>query len=102
MIVTDNFGQIPRLQCISGSKVPNVGQWITPSGQDATRSAADPFDVALGSGNDPGYFNISLHPGRFIIFSDQGVYTCLIPDEAGLNRSVFVGIYLAALTSKHY
>lgn len=100
VIVADNFGRIPRLQCISGSEIPNVGHWITPSGQDATQSATDPFDVALGSRNDPGFFNISLHPGQFITFSDQGVYTCRIPDEAGVTRSVFVGIYLAALTSK--
>lgn len=100
IIVTDNFGRMPQLQCISGSTAPNVGQWIAPSGQDATHSTSDPFDVVLGSTNDPGYFNISLHPGQFITFSDQGVYTCRIPDEAGVTRSVFVGIYLPALTSK--
>ena len=102
IIVTDNFGQMPRLQCISGSKSPNVGQWIAPSGQDATYRTSDPFDVVMGDENDPGYLDISLHPGQFITFNDQGVYTCHIPDETGVVCSVFVGIYLPTLTSKTY
>ena len=101
IIITDNFGQMPHLQCISGSQSPNIGQWIAPSGQDATYRTSDPFDVVLGGGNDPGYLDISLHSGQFITFNDQGVYTCRIPDENGVPRSVFVGIYLPALISKH-
>ena len=91
---------MPRLQCISGSKLPNVGWWIAPSGLDATDSTNDPFDIVQGNADDPGYVNVSLHSGQFITFSDQGVYTCLIPDETGVNRYVFVGIYLPALISK--
>lgn len=100
IIVTDNFGQMPRLQCISGSNSPNVGQWIAPSGQDVTYSTSDSFDVMLGSVNDPGFMDITLHSGQFITFSDQGIYTCLIPDETGTIRSLLVGIYLPALTSE--
>ena len=88
---------MPRLQCISGSNSPNIGQWIAPLGQDATYSTSDPFDVVLGSMNDPGYMDITLHSGQFITFSDQGIYTCLIPDEAGVTHPVLVGIYLPAL-----
>ena len=91
---------MPRLQCISGSTSPNVGQWIAPSGQDVTYSTSDPFDVELGGVNDPGYVDIALHSGQFITFSDQGIYSCLIPDETGVTRSLLVGIYLPALTSK--
>lgn len=100
IIVTDNFGRMPRLQCISGSTLPNVGRWIAPSGQDTTYSTNDPFDIVQGDANDPGYVDISLHSGQFVTFNDQGVYTCLIPDETGVDQSVFVGIYLPALTSK--
>ena len=100
VILTDNFGQMPRLQCISGAKQPDVGQWLAPSGMDITLSASDPFDVTVGDQSDPGYLDISLHSGRILTIRDQGVYTCHIPDENGTISSFNVGIYLPALTSK--
>ena len=101
IILTDNFGRIPQLQCISGSKSPGVGHWFSPSGQDITLSANDPFDIIRGGQSDPGYVDISLHSGRILSIGDQGVYTCRIPDESGMIRFSFVGIYLPALTSMH-
>lgn len=100
VIITNNFGQMPHVQCISGSQTPSVGQWISPSGQDITYKTTDPFDVVVGDENDPGYLDISLHTGQFITYQDQGVYTCRIPDETGTIVSLHVGIYLPALTSK--
>lgn len=100
VILTDNFGQIPRLQCISGAMQPNVGQWLAPSGMDITFSANDPFDITVGDQSDPGYLDVSLHSGRILTISDQGVYTCSIPDENGTTSSLNVGIYLPALASK--
>lgn len=97
IILTDNFGRVPQLECISGSKMPDVGRWLTPSGQDTTLSANDPFDVTVGGQDDPGYLDVALSPGLILTFRDQGVYTCHIPDETGMNVSVFVGIYLPAL-----
>ncbi len=95
-----------RYQCISGSKLRDVGRWLAPPGQDITFSADDPFDVTIGGQNDPGYLDVSLHSGRILTIHDQGVYTCRIPDETGINVSVLIGIYLPALTSmyskKHY
>lgn len=99
IILTNNFGQIPRFQCISGSLLPNIGQWIAPSGQDITLSASDPFDVVTGGQDDPGYLDISLHSGQILSIHDQGVYSCRIPDETGTTTSVFVGIYIPALAS---
>ena len=101
IILTDNFGQIPRLQCISDTKLQDVGQWLEPSGQDITLSTDDPFDIIIGGQNDPGYLDISLHSGRILNFRDQGVYTCLIPDENGINSSLSVAIYLPGLTSMY-
>ena len=79
--------------------LPNVGQWISPSGQDVTQLNNDPFDVVSGGENDPGYLDISLHSGQTLNIQDQGVYVCHIPDETGRNTSVAVGIYNPALTS---
>ena len=99
IILTNNFGQIPHFQCISGSLLPNIGQWISPSGQDITLSTSDPFDIVTGGQNDPGYLDITLHSGQILSIHDQGVYTCRIPDETGTTTSVYVGIYIPALAS---
>ena len=100
LIVTNNFGQLPSLQCISGSQSAGVGQWITPSGRDATYQTSDPFDVIVGDESDPGFLEISLHSGRFITYEDQGVYACRIPDNTGAPVSLHVGIYLPALVGE--
>ena len=99
IILTNNFGQIPRLQCISGSQSPDVGQWLTPAAQDVTLSTSDPFNVVRGGASDPGYLDILLNSGQILTIRDQGVYSCVIPDETGTSTSFFVGIYLPALTS---
>ena len=99
IILTNDFGQIPRFQCISGSLLPNVGQWIAPSNQDITSAAGSPFNVVPGTQNDPGYLDISLDPGQILSIHDQGVYTCRIPDETGAVTSLHVGIYIPALAS---
>ena len=100
IVLTDNFGQIPHLQCISGSQSSNVGQWISPTGNDVTYVSTDSFDITLGDSSDPGYIEVSLVAGRSVTFSDQGVYECRIPDEDGILVSLFVGIYLPLLASK--
>jgi hypothetical protein len=100
IIVTNNFGQLPRIQCISGSLSAGVGQWIAPSGRDATYQTSDPFDITVGDESDPGFLEISLHSGQFITYEDQGVYTCRIPDDKGALVSLHVGIYLPAFVGE--
>ena len=80
--------------------MPDVGRWIAPTGQNITYSDVDPFDIIVGGANDPGYLEIRLDAGRSLRFTDQGVYTCLIPDESGASVALHVGIYLPAYTSK--
>ena len=99
-LLTDNFGQLPTIQCVSGYAVANVGQWLSPLGMDLTMAPLDAFDVTLGGQVDPGYLNVSLVSGQFLTIQDQGVYGCHIPDEMGRNASLFVGIYLPAFASK--
>ena len=99
ILLTDSFGQMPRLQCISATQMPHVGEWLNPTGQDITQSTSDPFNVIVGGENDPGYLDISLHSGRILTIQEQGVYTCRIPDESGVTAYFHIGIYLPALTS---
>ena len=93
-------GTIESLQCISGSAVPNVGQWIAPNGQDITRSNTDPFDTTVGGSANPGHLAISPAAGRTITSSWEGVYTCSIPDQAGAEQVFYIGIYLTRKSVK--
>ena len=99
-LLTDNFGQLPTIQCVSGYAVANEGQWLSPLGVDLTMAPLNAFDITLGGQTDPGHLNVSLVSGQFLTIQDQGVYGCHIPDEMGRNASLFVGIYLPAFASK--
>ena len=82
------------MQCISGSQIPDVGQWIAPDGQDITQNSDDQFEIIAGGINDPGYLDITLATGRSLTHGDQGIYTCRIPDEKGTITELHVGLYL--------
>ena len=99
-ITTDSSGMIGVLQCISGSLQPNVGRWISPSGQDITTSIIDPFEVQVGDQSSPGSLNIRQASGHSITTSFQGVYTCIIPNERGMEEYLHIGIYSHTFNSK--
>ena len=99
-ITANVSGMIGHLDCSSGSMTSNVGRWIAPNGEDITYSNIDPFDVTVGSANDPGHLSIQQASGHFLTASFQGVYTCTIPDEIGVERSLHVGLYLNGFNSK--
>ena len=88
------------LLCTSGSRAADVGRWIAPHGQDITHNTTDIFDVIVGGQNNPGNINISLEAGQSLGSSQQGVYTCIIPDEGGVERIFYVGIYPTNFSSK--
>ena len=77
-----------------------MGRWIAPHGQDITHNTTDIFDVSVGGQNNPGNINISLEAGQSLGSSHQGVYTCIIPDEGGVERIFYVGIYPANFSCK--
>ena len=96
----DSNGMLDELQCVSGSRRANVGQWIAPNGQDITYSNTDPFDIAVGGVDNPGSLAIRQAIGQILTSAFQGVYTCVIPDESGVNRSIHVGIYSNGFSGK--
>jgi len=100
-ITTDSSGTIGVLRCISGSLQPNVGRWISPSGQDITTSIIDPFEVQAGDQNSPGSLIIRQASGHSITTSFQGVYTCIIPNERGVEKYLHIGIYSHSFNSKY-
>ena len=80
--------------------MPNVGNWITPNGQNITYSTNGPFEVEVGDVNDPGYLDIGLASGQQLQHEHQGVYTCQIPDKMRNLALLHIGIYLPTFVGK--
>ena len=51
---------------------------------------------------NPGYMNISLEAEQSLGISQQGVYTCTIPDEREVQHTFHVGIYPSTFSSKFF
>lgn len=68
-----------------------MGQIVAPNGSYITSSSC----VTIGGVEDPGYISLRLQSS-----GDQGVYSCAIPDENGVQQFLHVGIYYGAFNSK--
>ena len=92
LIVAGADNRISEFRCLSGSKSLDVGQLISPAGEDITFLGSDSFLVRKGGRFDPGL----LHVRRVVPLrtDEQGVYTCRIPDEMGRTLDVNVALYL--------
>ena len=49
--------------------------------------------VVRGGGNFPSYVGLQLRANQSLTMFDEGVYTCIIPDENGDEQALHVGIY---------
>lgn len=93
-------GRFNKLQCISGSRMAGVGQWIAPDGNNITEDSTDHFNITVGDLGDPGFTSIVLEDGASLEIEDEGVYMCIIPDENGDMQYLFVGLYRRHINSK--
>jgi hypothetical protein len=98
-ITTDSNGMVDRFHCSSDSTMAGVGRWIAPSGVDLTNSTTDPFHVSVGDEQDPGSLVIQQHNGHIVTRSFEGIYSCIIPDERGVQMYHHVGIYRNGFSS---
>ena len=83
-----------RFYCLSGSVLNEQGEFIGADGDVITDDAF--FNVTNDEG--PGSLHIanSASGGQdAITASQQGVYTCRIPDETGETKLLNIGIYPA-------
>lgn len=46
-----------------------------------------------GGGHFPAYVGLQLRANRSLSLFDEGIYTCIIPDENGVQRTLHTGIY---------
>ena len=92
-------GRFNQLQCISGSTVASVGQWVSPSGVVVNGGQNSTFIVTTGDASDPGFTSLEPRTGVSLQERDEGVYTCAIPDENGNLWYLFIGIYRQGFNS---
>ena len=93
-LIADSAGQIGTIYCHSASEQPHIGRWISPAGNDITFTSTDGFDVDFHSGSFIySYTTLALSSGFSLSSADQGVYSCQIPDENGIQNTLHIGIY---------
>ncbi len=99
LLIATSVGSVGSLQCISGTTAPDVGQWLAPDGQNLAQGGSGPFAVTAGGQGNPGCVELALNsPG--LTNAHQGVYSCVIPDETGVDHTIRVGLYPAGFNSK--
>ena len=98
-ILANSSGQIGILYCHSASRDGQIGRWISPSGDNITTDS-ELFEVGFFSGNFPSYTTLQLADGATLSAADQGVYSCVIPDENGVEQTLNIGIYPEDYSSK--
>lgn len=97
LVEINSHGRIPQLHCLSGSSMSDVGYWIGPNGTNLNEVLNDPFDVVPGDENNPGELLISTPITNTQLENvHEGVYTCSMPDDNGINQNLHVGIYFNA------
>ena len=103
-LIAASAGQIGTIYCHSASEQPHIGRWISSAGNDITFTSTDAFDVGLHSGSFHSYTTLSLSNGFSLSSADQGVYSCQIPDENGIQNTLHIGLYphgYAGKTNNH-
>ena len=89
-----------RLFCISGSLMEEVGELIGPDGTQMT-SNTFLFISSISISGELVVLNGGTLTTQVFGASQQGVYTCRIPDESGIMVSVNVAIYPAGFNSEY-
>ena len=87
------IGNTANVLCLSGSVNPNIGVLLSPTSTDITAMNY----VTVGDSDNPGYLSID---DLQISASNQGVYTCVMPNELGLVVKLHVGLYPLGYNSK--
>ena len=92
-MLADASNQIGTIYCSSGSQTSGIGRWYAPNGAEITQNSGSSFTVVRGGGNFPSFVGLQLKTGRSFSVFGEGVYTCVIPDETGIQQTLHVGLY---------
>ncbi len=101
VLLADRNNQIGTVYCSSGSQQSTIGQWLAPNGAVIPQSGGS-LSVVRGGGNFPAYIGLQLQANQSLSVLDEGTYTCIIPDENGLQRALHVGLYRYGFYGNHF
>ncbi len=93
ILLADRNNQIGTIYCSTGFQINGIGQWLAPSGAAITQSGSSSFSMIRGGGNFPAYVGLQLRANHSLSSVDEGIYTCTIPDENGIQKTLHIGIY---------
>ena len=88
----NNDGIYDALWCQSANNSSDIGVWFYPNGTQVTLHSG-----SLGIGPSPIFskrFTGQIALGRnYGLLGYEGLYTCIISDENGVNQTLVVGAY---------
>ena len=89
------------MDCVSNSSTSGVG---SISGLNEIMTPNNTYEVLklINSFNRPGFLRLRTVMSQTLDTSDQGIYTCIIPDSNGKNISLHVGLYPPGFNSMFY
>ncbi len=96
----DSSGQISSIACHSAARGTILSQWVGPSGTDITFDLTDEFAIEFHTGSYPSYSSFKLNDGESFASDNQGVYSCIVADENGLEHMLNIGVYPNDYSSK--
>lgn len=84
------------LWCQSSSNNATIGEWYYPNGDTVTTKPTSESGGSLQAYHSIGQVALLRDGG---IAGNEGLYKCVIPDEHGVNQTLWVGLYTASTYS---
>ena len=96
IIAMSSFGNSLSFDCVSNSSQSGVGEVTGRDGTVLTHGAALAGGgtwTVINPFSRPGVLHVHVQAIFVFTVSDQGIYTCTIPDDSGNNIDISVGLY---------
>ena len=77
-------------QTPANGTVARVGTWFFPDGSEVQLHDNTRALEVIQADGQIGLISVE---GPLFVVGDQGLYTCIIPDEDGINQTLVVAIY---------
>ncbi len=87
IVSANQIGPTEALVCFTDNTTFNIGQWFSP---DGTLIQTNPSDTVY---NLRGPGSVMLYRTRGLTPTQEGLYTCRIPDSGGREHVLYIGIY---------
>ena len=90
----DSDNTVDALWCQSANNGSNIGLWYYPNGNQVPL-----FTGAFDDSSAPSPIFSKRFTGQIALarkaglFGYEGLYTCIIPNESGVNQTLVVGVY---------